>query len=101
MKEENFQPIMDRFAKRCNGWSERYMSHAAKETLVKSVVQALPTHVMSVFKISVGFCEKYEKLIRQFWWGEDEEHRKVHWMAWDKMINPKRAGGWFLRYARF
>ena len=43
--------------------------------------------------MNVGFCEKYEKLIRKFWWGEDGEHRKVHWMAWDKMVKPKRAGG--------
>ena len=66
MKDDNFQQVMDRFGKRCNDWSEMCMSHAAKEALVTSVAQALPTHVMSVFKISVGFCEKYEKLIRKF-----------------------------------
>lgn len=43
MKEEQFQPIMERFVKRCSDWNERYMFHAAKETLVKSVLQALPT----------------------------------------------------------
>ena len=37
------------------------MSYAAKEVHVKLVVQALPTFVMSVFMLSKGFCEKYEK----------------------------------------
>lgn len=93
MKDENFQPIMDRFLKRCNDWAGRHMSFAAKEVHVKSIVQALPTFAMGVFKFSVGFCDKYERLIREFWWGEDEGQRKVHWMAWDRMIKPKRAGG--------
>lgn len=67
MKEEHFQPIMERFGKRCNDWSERFMSYAAKEAHVKSVVQALPTFIMSAFMLSKGFCEKYERLIRDFW----------------------------------
>lgn len=48
---------------------------------------------MSVFLLSKGFCEKYERLIRDFWWGDEEGHRKVHWMSWERMIKPKRAGG--------
>ena len=69
------------------------MSHAAKEVLVKSVLQALPTYCMAMFKMTQGFCEKYEKLIRDFWWGDENGHRKVHWMAWDRMTKPKRGGG--------
>lgn len=92
MKDDSFQPIMDKFGKRCNDWNEKYMTQAAKEVHIKSVVQALPTFVMGVFKLSQGFCEKYEKLIRYFWWG-DEGHRKVHWMSWDRMTKPKRARG--------
>ena len=52
MKEEQFQPIMDRFGKRCSDWSEKFMSYAAKEVHVKSVVHALPTFTMSVFMLS-------------------------------------------------
>lgn len=93
MKDENFQPIMDRFGKRCNDWSKKFMSYAAKEVHVKSVVQALPTYTMGVFMLFKGFCEKYEKMIRDFWWGVEKGHRKVHWMTWEHMTRPKRAGG--------
>ena len=44
------------------------MSHTAKKVLVKSVIQALPTYCMEVFKMTQGFCEKYERLIRDFRW---------------------------------
>jgi hypothetical protein len=57
------------------------------------VVQAIPAYVMGVFKLSIGFCEQYEKLIRSFWWGEDQNKRKVHWMAWENLTKPKGKGG--------
>ena len=93
MKGEKFQPIMERFVKRCSDWNERNMSHAAKEVHVKSVAQALPTYPMGIFKMNKSFCEKYEKLIRDFWWGDEEGHMKVHWMSWEQMVKPKRGGG--------
>lgn len=79
MKDENFQPIMDRLGKRCNDGNERDMSHAAKEVLVKSVIQALPTFTLIVFENSKGFCDKYKKMIHDIWRGDGKEHsRKVH-----------------------
>jgi hypothetical protein len=39
------------------------------------------------------FCNQYEKLIRDFWWRDEEEQRKVHWMAWENMVKPKCKGG--------
>ena len=93
VKDDNFQPIMDRIRKRCNDWSKKYMAYTAKEVHVKSVVQALPCYTMGVFLLSKGFCDKYEKLIRDFWWGDENGHRKVHWMSWECMTMPKRAGG--------
>ena len=61
--------------------------------MIKSVAQALPAYAMGVFKMSVGFCDQYEKLIRDFWWGDEQNHRKVHWMSWENMIKPKGKGG--------
>lgn len=75
MKNEKFQPIMDRFGKRCNNWNENFMSQAAKEVNVKSVAQALPTYVMGIFKLNQSFCENYEKIIRDFWWGGTRKTR--------------------------
>jgi hypothetical protein len=35
-------------------WSEKYLAGAAKEALIKSVVQAIATYTMSVFKLSLA-----------------------------------------------
>ena len=77
MKDDNFQPILERLGKRCNGWSEKFMSYVAKEVHVKSVASLTVLHDGLLSK---GFCDKYEKLIRDFWWGDEDGHRKVHWM---------------------
>jgi len=49
MKRGRFQTLRHRFGKRMNDWSERHISEARKEVLIKSVAQALPTYIMGVF----------------------------------------------------
>jgi hypothetical protein len=72
----------------------------AKEVLIKSVAQAIPTYVMGVFKLSTSLCEEMTKLIRCFWWGDEDGHRKVHWIAWEKLLLPKSHGGMGFRDMR-
>jgi hypothetical protein len=48
---------------------------------------------MSVFKFSAGLCDDLAQIIRNFWWGDEEDQRKVYWMGWDKMTRPKLQGG--------
>jgi hypothetical protein len=93
MKEEKFQPTKDRFAKRLSYRNEKLMSMAGKEVLIKSVAQALPIYIMGIFKLPAGFHDDYMQLIRNFWWGEEDGERKVHWSSWDNLIKPKNQGG--------
>jgi hypothetical protein len=93
MKNGQFQPTKDRASKQMNDWAEKYMSSGAKEELVKSVIQAIPSYAMSVFKFSVGLCDELEQIIRNFWWGDELDRRKTHWRAWDKITIPKHYGG--------
>jgi hypothetical protein len=64
--------------------------------MIKAVAQAIPTYVMSVFKLPASLCHELTQLIRQFWWGEDYENRKAHWMEWDKLCR-KGWGNWILK----
>ena len=43
MKGDRFQYLKERLCKRLQNFSEKNMSSAAKEILIKSVAQALPT----------------------------------------------------------
>lgn len=93
MKSEKFQSMKERLAKRMTDWSEKHMSAAAKEVLVKSVAQAFPTYTVGVFKLPQQFCDDYAQMVRNFWWGHSSDERKVHWISWDKLTSPKSHGG--------
>jgi hypothetical protein len=69
MKAEKFTNITDRLAKRCSAWEERSLSSAGKETLIKSVAQAIPVYVMSIFVLPGRLQEALTRNIRRFWWG--------------------------------
>jgi hypothetical protein len=100
MKKGKFQPSKERLGKKLSNWVERLMSMGAKEELIKTVAQAIPNHVMSAFKLPAGFHDDYTRLVRNFWWGEDEKKRKVHWESWDVLTKPKNYGGMGFRDMR-
>lgn len=63
MKGERFQPLKERLTKRMNDFTEKYMSAAAKDVLIKAVAQALPTYIMSVFKLPLLLCDNVTSII--------------------------------------
>lgn len=67
LKAEKFQALTERLTKRCNAWDEKCLSAAGKEVLIKSVAQAIPVYVMSVFLLPAALQEVLERRIRQFW----------------------------------
>jgi hypothetical protein len=93
MKGDRFQNLKERLGKRLNDYTEKNMSAAANEVLIKSVAQALPTYIMSVFKLPLGFCDDLTNIIRTFWWGMENGKRKMAWVAWKDLVLKKSCGG--------
>ncbi|XBH85970.1 hypothetical protein VPH35_073750 [Triticum aestivum] len=100
MHKGNFETIQERLRKRLIDWSEQYMSSGNKEILIKSVAQAIPAYVMSVFKLLASICDELTRMMRQYWWGVDKGKRKMAWLSWDKMRLPKSMGGMGFRDMR-
>ena len=92
MHKGNFETIQERLIKKLIDWSEQYTSSGVQEILIKSVAQAIPTYVMSVFKLLASMCDELTRMIRQYWWGV-ENGNKMAWMSWDKLRLPKSMGG--------
>lgn len=59
------------------GFSNKFISKAGKEILIKSVIQAIPTYVMGCFKLPDYLLREVESMIARFWWGNGKG-RKIH-----------------------
>ena len=80
-KKNTFKSIKDKLRKKLAGWKGKLLSKVGKEVLIKVVAQAIPTYTMSVFKLPKSLCEDLTSMIRNFWWGQRIDKRKIAWMS--------------------
>lgn len=99
-KTHTFNFIMERVRAKLKGWKERNLSFSGRGVLIRAVIQALPTYVMSMFLIPEGICDKIEQAICRFWWGGNEDRRRIHWKNKDFLFKPKFSGGQGFRTMR-
>jgi hypothetical protein len=78
---------------RIKGWKEELLFIGGKEILLKVVAQAIPIYAMFVFLLPKKVCKKINDVISQFWWGDDDQGKKMHWFSWWKLCFPKKKGG--------
>ncbi|XP_021721937.1 uncharacterized protein LOC110689456 [Chenopodium quinoa] len=91
--------ITEKLWKKLQGWKGMVLSKAGREVMIKAVAQSLPTYAISVFKFPSSFCDELKSLVAQFWWGQKQGERKLHWLAWKKLCRSKKEGG--LRFRDF
>lgn len=92
-----FRVLVNRVEKKLKDWKSKMLSQAGKLTLIKSVAQAIPTYLMSCFKIPDGVINKIRAAIIRFWWGQQGEEKRTYWMRRELLCKPKSEGGIGLR----
>lgn len=92
-RSDCFKHLVDRVLAKTKGWKEKMLSMGGKEVLLKSIAQSVPVYAMMVFKITKNICKGMTDAISQFWWGDDDDHKRMHWLAWWKLCIPKSRGG--------
>ena len=48
---------------------------------------------MSLFKLPRSICDNINSLVARYWWGQNQEERKIHWIKWSRMCTSKMKGG--------
>ena len=48
---------------------------------------------MNCYLLPKGLCEDLQQLCVQFFWGDLEDKKKIHWRSWDSMSLTKAEGG--------
>ncbi|XP_048229537.1 uncharacterized protein LOC125370011 [Ricinus communis] len=62
-----FGYLRDKVVHRLSGWKHKLFFLGGKETLIISVIQSLPTYVMSFFRITISTLDDIERLCARFW----------------------------------
>jgi len=68
-KKSTFNFIKDRIWRKIYSWSSKSLSKAGRESLIKYVLQPIPTYFMSLFTLPVALCDEIERMMNSFWWG--------------------------------
>lgn len=76
-----------------SGWKWNPLNPAGKEVLVKAILQAIPTYIMTFLKLPKEFCNKLSAELAKFWWSSSNQGRGIHWKNRQMISSPKSEGG--------
>ncbi|XP_027102977.1 uncharacterized protein [Coffea arabica] len=92
-KRQAVEFIRNKAMERLHEWKEQLLSQARKEVLLKSVIMALPTYIMSCCLLPKDLCKKICSEMAKFWWGQKGDEQKIHWLSWGKLSEVKAERG--------
>ncbi|CAN1227539.1 Putative ribonuclease H protein At1g65750 [Linum grandiflorum] len=99
-KKETFGFLLDRLAAKASCWKCRLLSHAGKMTLIKGVLQAVPSYIMSLFLLPKYITKRMTSMIHNFFWGGSLTKKTIHWCKANILTSSKSEGGLGLRDIR-
>lgn len=85
--------LKERILAKLVGWKENLLNQAGKEVLIKAVIQAVPSYVMSIVRFPKNFCRNLCSQIATFWWSPYGRQRGIHWKRWEILTTMKKEGG--------
>ncbi|XP_039123641.1 uncharacterized protein LOC120260266 [Dioscorea cayenensis subsp. rotundata] len=94
-RRQDWEEIITKINNRLPLWKGRYLSLGGRLTLVNSVLSAIPTYWMSLFKVPCWVIKKINRIRRDFLWsGTDIDHPKCRLVGWKTLCRPREFGGW-------
>jgi hypothetical protein len=66
------------------------LSKAGKDIFIKACAQAIPTFAMSCFDITKSLCDEISTMICRYWWAQQDNENKLHWLSWETLSKPKK-----------
>ena len=57
----------------------------------------MPIYTMSIHLLPKDTCNRIDKIVQEFWWGDNTEKKKIHTIAWEKICQTRSNGGLRIR----
>ena len=96
-KRSHLQPIADRIKSKLSAWKASLLSIAGRVTLVKSVIQSMLVHSISIYCWPKKLLREIESWSRNFIWSGDISKRKLVTVSWKETCKPLSEGGLGIR----
>jgi hypothetical protein len=83
------EPLVVVVGKRAAPWQGRFMSLAARLTLIDACMSNLPMHTMGLFLLADGTHDRFDKHMNRFFWEGQGTKKKYHLVKWQDICQPK------------
>jgi hypothetical protein len=83
-KKDTFSALKDKIFGKISGWKARLLSQTARTTLVKSVANAIPSYILSIFLLPKAFCLEVKP---------QDKKKNLSFLSWASICQPKALGG--------
>ncbi|XP_075101879.1 uncharacterized protein LOC142177304 [Nicotiana tabacum] len=90
-RKDYYGDLFKKVKAKLHSWKGKLLSFGGK-ALISSVLQSLPTHILSVLEPPDNILEHSYKIFASFFWSTKEEGRSKHWTKWQNLCLPKEKG---------
>ncbi|GLJ29509.1 hypothetical protein SUGI_0581720 [Cryptomeria japonica] len=97
LKKVTWEDLLAKIQSKLNSWTLRSLNLVGRLTLVKSILQAMPSFLFSAITAPKIVLKIVRNLQRNFLWRGSETKRKWALVGWDKICLPRWVGGLGLR----
>jgi hypothetical protein len=89
----DLEPLVALVGKHAAPWQGRFMSSAARLTLIDACLSNLPLHTMGLFLLADGTHAAMDRHRNRFFWEGQSATKKFHMVNWKTICQPKSQGG--------
>jgi len=84
--------VVEKCEKKLARWKRQYLSLGGRLTLINSVLDSLPTCMMSLFPIPAKIISRLDRIRKKFLWQGNKDGKSYHLFKWESLINDKKFG---------
>nr|XP_016433987.1 PREDICTED: uncharacterized protein LOC107760452 [Nicotiana tabacum] len=92
-RNDYYDDLVKKVKAKLHSWKGKLLSFGGKATLIISVLQSMPVHLLSVLDPPNNILVHLHKIFARFFWSNKQEGRSRHWASWQNLCLPKDEGG--------
>ncbi|XP_060170473.1 uncharacterized protein LOC132601405 [Lycium barbarum] len=85
--------VLDRCSGKLVPWKRQYLSFGGRLTLTNSVLDGIPTYLLSLFKMPTIIEKKLNTMRNKFLWEGNAVNKTFYSGRWQEVIKGKKGGG--------